>query len=187
MYEGESSERPENHLRPAPAVLRRSSLSKQIETAGPSETPDHAEISDGETLVTSPSSSPRVPSNADYVIAVVGHDGVGKSTVIRRAIKTWSGSTPVTTYTSGGHASGLQTFNANLVTSSLAQIKAGGKLPHDCKVEFVEVNLRALDLSGVSQVWPTAMSPVSGAILCYDAERQDTLRGLSEALREWND
>lgn len=30
------------------------------------------------------------------------------------------------------------------------------------------------------------MSPVSGAILCYDAERRDTLRGLSEALREFD-
>jgi GTPase SAR1 family protein len=53
-----------------------------------------------------------------------------------------------------------------------------------CHVEFVEVNLKALDTSGVSQVWPACMSQVSGAIFCYDAQRRDTLRGLSEALRE---
>lgn len=49
-----------------------------------------------------------------YVIAVVGHEGVGKTTVIRRAVKSWSGSpAPVTTYTPDGHASEYRTVQYN--------------------------------------------------------------------------
>jgi len=211
----------DTHLKPHAAGQRRSSLSNQLDMtpsrSAPNSTPGSPQPPQPSSPQPSKSPQPsqnstldadgRVchvavlrseltiqqppPTSADYVIAVVGHEGVGKSTVIRRAIKTWGGSQPVTTHTHNGHASAFistEWFNRCLtpaVSSSFAQIKAGGKLPYDCKVEFVEVNLKALDLSGVSQVWPSAMSQVSGAILCYDADRRDTLRGLSEALREF--
>ncbi|BEI81843.1 hypothetical protein CcaverHIS002_0210030 [Cutaneotrichosporon cavernicola] len=88
-------------------------------------------------------------------------------------MKTWGGSLPVKKFTPDGH----------IVRSSFAEIKAGGKLTHDCKVEFVELNLVALDLSGgPGPIWPADVSPVSGVILCYDATRSETLIGLSEAL-----
>lgn len=88
-------------------------------------------------------------------------------------MKTWGGSLPVKKLTQGGH----------VVRSSFAEIKAGGKLTHGCKVEFVELNLVALDLSGGSgPIWPVDVSPVSGVILCYDATRSETLTGLNEAL-----
>ncbi|KAL1413595.1 hypothetical protein Q8F55_001370 [Vanrija albida] len=161
---------------------RRSSLNNELEmatepprikstSAAPRVRGGQPQTAPSSTTNGAPSSPPFKP---DYVIAVVGHDGVGKSTVIRRAIKSYNVSTPVTTTTHDGHT----------ITSSYAQIKAGGKLTHDCAVEFVEVNLRALDLSGVAKVWPAQMQSVSGAILCYDADRRDTLRGLSEALHQ---
>jgi hypothetical protein len=61
---------------------------------------DAASVFTMQTMVmsaTGPSSS--------YVIAVVGHEGVGKTSVIRRALKTWGGSMPLTTHTPEGHAS----------------------------------------------------------------------------------
>lgn len=52
-------------------------------------------------------------------------------------------------------------------------------------MEFVEVGIKALDLSGAGSVWPSAISAPSGVIVCYDATRTDTLVGLREALREF--
>lgn len=72
------------------------------------------------------------------------------------------------------------------VTSCVSELKAGGRLSHDCKVEFVEINTRALDISGIGEVFPPGMSPVSGLILCYDAHRRETLHGLSEVIRTWS-
>lgn len=45
-------------------------------------------------------------ASADFVIAVIGHKGVGKSTVIRRATRAWGVSSPVTTTTDQGYSSG---------------------------------------------------------------------------------
>ncbi len=54
-------------------------------------------------------------------------------------------------------------------------------------MEFVELNLMALDLTGgPAPIWPQEVSPVSGVILCYDATRSETLTGLSEALGEYS-
>lgn len=46
-------------------------------------------------------------ASADFVIAVIGHKGVGKSTVIRRATKVWGVSSPTSTTTDGGYTSQL--------------------------------------------------------------------------------
>lgn len=116
---------------------------------------------------------------------MVGHDGAGKSTVIRRAVKTWGGGSQTTTIrTSKGHSCGCEWGPLTPVHSCFAEVKAGGKIPHDCQVEFVEVGIKALDVSRADSAWPCEMAPPSGVILCYDATRADTLRGLSEALRE---
>ena len=55
-----------------------------------------------------PSPQPMTPSSPpDYVVAVVGYENVGKSTVIRRAVKTWGGSPLTTSYTPDGYKSGF--------------------------------------------------------------------------------
>ncbi|KAL7421852.1 hypothetical protein Q5752_003623 [Cryptotrichosporon argae] len=149
-----------------PRVLRprRSTLSREVE---PHDDGDKADFER-----TPRPGAPDAPGDkADYVIAVVGHDGVGKSTVVRRAIKSCGGSLPVSV-----------TQDGYTVSSCSAVVEPGGKLQHACRVDFVEVGLRALDLAGVAAVWPAGLPPISGVILCYDATRAESLRGLSEAL-----
>ncbi|WVF71424.1 hypothetical protein IAT40_006228 [Kwoniella sp. CBS 6097] len=113
-----------------------------------------------------------IPS-ADYVIAVLGHENVGKTTVIERALKTWGMSHPVKTHQAGSHT----------VHSSYSQIQPGGKLKQAWKVESLEMNVYALDLSPqATKVWPEGTPDVAGVIFCYDATRSDTLAGLTEAI-----
>ncbi|WVQ82300.1 hypothetical protein IAT38_004428 [Cryptococcus sp. DSM 104549] len=147
------------------------------------------------------------PGNADYTIAVLGHEGTGKTTFIARALKTWGMSNPVKIYSAGGH----------MVSSCYSQIAPSGKLPYPRKVEFLEMNVQALGFgSGFAQapsdsgtgaagstsastattptastatavttasnLWPGSIGHVSGAIYCYDAGRSETLQGLQECL-----
>jgi hypothetical protein len=127
MYEVDSDRPGRNDaslLRPHTVGHRRSSLSNQLEMtpSGASSAPsspqpatpgagDSANISDSDGRVRLPSvlypslTLQPPPTSADYVIAVVGHEGVGKSTVIKRAIKTWGGSQAVKTRTNAGHLS----------------------------------------------------------------------------------
>ncbi|WWC61836.1 uncharacterized protein I303_104421 [Kwoniella dejecticola CBS 10117] len=152
---------------------RRSTLSRQVQLN------EHDESSrSGPDLGANPEphqSGPSRPPSADtdYVIAVIGHEGVGKTTVIARALRTWGMSHPVRTRTSGGHT----------IQSCYSQIQPGGKLKQPWKVEFLEMNMHALNLSpSASSVWLEGVPDVSGVIFCYDATRSDTLSGISEAL-----
>ncbi len=135
-------------------------------------------------------------SKAKYVVAVIGHPGVGKSTVIRRATKSWGISIPVSIETPGGHRGKLLVwaFDARntppclhlLVSSCFSQIQAGGNLRNACKVEFLEMGIDALDLSGgPSGIWPSFVAPVSGVVVCYDSGDRESLKGIKETLREY--
>ncbi|WVQ99369.1 hypothetical protein IAU59_006502 [Kwoniella sp. CBS 9459] len=118
------------------------------------------------------SETPSTPP-VDYVIAVLGHENVGKTTIIERALKTWGWSHPIRTHT----------FGSQTVHSSFSQIQPGGKLKQAWKVEFLEMNVNALDLSPQAErVWPEGTPDIAGVIFCYDATRSDTLAGLTEAI-----
>ncbi|OCF42931.1 hypothetical protein I317_03282 [Kwoniella heveanensis CBS 569] len=127
----------------------------------------------GPSRSASGSETSAIPSS-DYVIAVLGHESVGKTTVIERALKTWGMSHPVRTHQAGGY-----TFQ-----SSYSQIQPGGKLKQAWKVEFLEMNVYALDLSPQAKnLWPEGTPDnMAGVIFCYDATRSDTLAGLTEAI-----
>jgi hypothetical protein len=138
-------------------------------------------------------------SSADYVIAVIGHQGVGKSTVIRRALKAWGMSNPVTVRSPQGFMGELENTPLNIevehitesviVSSCFSHVQPGGKLKHPWKVEFVEMDIRSLDVISVppAPAWPAIAPCVSGAIVCYDAGHRDTLNGIAPALREYRD
>ncbi|ORY34095.1 ras guanine nucleotide exchange factor domain-containing protein [Naematelia encephala] len=113
-------------------------------------------------------------SNADFVIAVIGHQGVGKSTIIRRATKPWGSSSPLTANIHDGHQ----------ISSCFSRVPPGGKLRYERKVEFVEIPLSALNLSGSGTLFSQDMPNISGVLLCYDATRTSTLQGIPEALSE---
>ncbi|WWC89349.1 uncharacterized protein L201_004271 [Kwoniella dendrophila CBS 6074] len=154
---------------------RRSTLSKHIGMNDIVEEHKTNIIDKGKTPIPLPH-GPSVPpaSNADYAIAVVGHNHVGKTTLIARALKTWGMSHPLKTQIAGGHT----------VTSCYSQIEPGGKLKQPWKVEFLEMNIHALGPSPtLSSVWPEGIPSVAGAIFCYDATKMETLSGISEALK----
>ncbi|WVQ67707.1 uncharacterized protein L199_005911 [Kwoniella botswanensis] len=153
---------------------RRSTLSKQIPL---DETQEEGEEKDMDKTAKPnlSGSSTSSPVNADYAIAVLGHEKVGKTTVIARALRTWGMSHPLKTHSAGGHT----------IISCYSQIQPGGKLKQPWKVEFLEMNMHALNLAPASkqdQVWPEGVPDVAGVIFCYDAGRSDTLSGISEAL-----
>nr|XP_019046284.1 hypothetical protein I302_05027 [Kwoniella bestiolae CBS 10118]OCF25214.1 hypothetical protein I302_05027 [Kwoniella bestiolae CBS 10118] len=156
---------------------RRSTLSKQIplgETQEEGEEKGQMDSDDTPKPNLGGSSTP--PSaNADYAIAVLGHEHVGKTTVIARALRTWGMSHPLKTHSAGGHT----------IISCYSQIQPGGKLKQPWKVEFLEMNMHAINLSPTaspSQIWPEGVPDVAGVIFCYDAGRSDTLSGIGEAL-----
>ncbi|WVO16238.1 hypothetical protein L204_103909 [Cryptococcus depauperatus] len=118
-------------------------------------------------------SYPPFIGNADYVIAVIGHKGAGKSTVIVRALRSWGMSNPIQIYPDGSHP----------ISSCRSQIIPGGKLKASCKVEFLEMNIGSLNLSIKPQnMWPSSVPPIAGVICCYDATQQDTLTGIRGCL-----
>jgi hypothetical protein len=73
-----------------------------------------------------------------------------------------------------------------IVSSCFSHVQPGGKLKHPWKVEFVEMDIRSLDVTSVppAPAWPSIAPAVSGAIVCYDAGHRDTLDGIAPALRE---
>ncbi|KAE8537841.1 hypothetical protein D1P53_005902 [Cryptococcus gattii VGV] len=103
--------------------------------------------------------------SVDYAIAVVGHEGVGKTTVIAEALRGWGMSNPVKMYSPDGH------------------IPKGGKLKTGCKVKFFEMGINALDFTPrAASIWPSSAQHVSGAICCYDAGREETLEGIKDCI-----
>ncbi|OXB39978.1 ras guanyl-nucleotide exchange factor [Cryptococcus neoformans] len=113
--------------------------------------------------------------SVDYAIAVVGHEGVGKTTVIAEALRGWGMSNPVEIYSREG----------GLISSCCSQIAAGGKLKTDCKVELFEMGISALDLTpGAASIWPSSALKVSGAVCCYDAGRKETLKRLENCIEQ---
>lgn len=69
-----------------------------------------------------------------------------------------------------------------IVTSSFLQVLPGGKIKNTWRVEFLEIDLDMLrpKKEGVS-IWPALVPEIHGTILCYDAQRKDTLEGLDIA------
>ncbi|ODN79845.1 hypothetical protein L202_03739 [Cryptococcus amylolentus CBS 6039] len=161
---------------------RRSTLSKIAHTAeledvkeGKGESEDDGQMKRGQSQPALSRTEPQVPpaSSADHVIAVVGHEGVGKTTVIARALRTWGMSNPVK----------IQSVKGHLVSSCYSQIAPGGKLESSCIVEFLEMDIRTLDLDpDAPTIWPASVPGVSGVICCYDAMREETLEGLKDCV-----
>ncbi|EIW70717.1 hypothetical protein M231_02629 [Tremella mesenterica] len=108
-----------------------------------------------------------VMSDADLVIPIVGHAGVGKTKLLEKALRTWDVATRDVD------------FNGVTVTSHFVSIQPSGKIKHPWKVNLLEMDIATLRKDSID-VWPAGLRSVSAAIFCYDATRRNTLDGLEE-------
>ncbi|WVR07009.1 hypothetical protein IAU60_004048 [Kwoniella sp. DSM 27419] len=116
---------------------------------------------------------PAADVNIHYRIAVLGHEGVGKTTVIGRALRTRGVSQPSSTLTAGDFQ----------VSTSQTRMQPGGKLKEARQVEFLEARIDVLQpIEGRPAVWPEGFPEISGVLLFYDATKRRTLEGVKEAV-----
>ena len=73
----------------------------------------------------------------------------------------------------------------SVVSSCSSHILAGGKLKVAHKIDLMEMNMAGFKLvRDFQDFWIPVAPAISGAILCYDSGRLETLVGFDEALRE---
>jgi GTPase SAR1 family protein len=126
-----------------------------------------------------PSDTPDTPSphlslaSAEYVIAVIGAASVGKTTVIRRALRPWGSSENASAYSHGNKQ----------ISSSVSFVEPSGKLVTPLRIEVLELPIDLMDVTSSSLLWPLSIPRVSGVIVCYDATRKDTVQGVQDILR----
>ena len=121
-------------------------------------------------------------------MAVIGHRGVGKTTLINRALKPWGVTAPCeTTLLSGsvGEPPPSTIWTRLIpVTSYTSHIGSGGKISKPSQCQLVEFDISALSLqSQVNKVFPEGLPEINGVVICYDALRKETLQSIPEALR----
>lgn len=119
-----------------------------------------------------PSVSQEFKPEADYVIAVVGAQGVGKTTVIKRAFTAWGLSEPNVLAQNGRPT----------VSSSRATVETG-QPARPRSVEILELDLSVV-LSADGATWPTYLPRIDGAMVCYDAQDASSIDGLPRILGE---
>ncbi|ORX36746.1 ras guanine nucleotide exchange factor domain-containing protein [Kockovaella imperatae] len=114
--------------------------------------------------------------HVDHTIAVLGHRGVGKSTLIKRAVRAWGATEPTVFQTPQGYR----------VSSCISMVQPGGNLKRSWTVELLELSIEALQLDdpGPSkrELLPSLLPPISGAVLCYDATREQSLANVAAVL-----
>lgn len=109
-------------------------------------------------------------SHATFVIAVVGHRGAGKSSVIRKGLRQYGLTKP-------------QVLSEKIVShTTICFIDQETET-----IEVLEVDTSVL-LSGTAKrfTWPKFLPPVDAVILCYDASRISSFRGMSELLENFS-
>lgn len=119
-------------------------------------------------------------TEADYVLAVIGHDLVGKTTVIQKSFKSWGLEEPKL----------LTDDHTNKqVISYHAQVNTGHP-PRMKSVQILEMGLDALQLQSSDGMvlggheWPAVVPRVDGAMICYSALDSASLNGIAEVVRD---
>jgi GTPase SAR1 family protein len=108
-------------------------------------------------------------TSADFVVAVVGPRGVGKSVVIRKGLKK-----PLVKPTIV-----LEDDQDNRATASISQFTISGQ---SRSVEVLEVDMALLKYDSAGVIWPTQLPLLEGVIICYDATDPTALSSLSKLL-----
>jgi len=117
---------------------------------------------------------------ADYVIAVIGQALVGKTTIIRKAFRSWGLVEPTISEDEDPRGN-VQQYTANVET---------GQPPRMRVVQILEVDLRLVQVGNreargsLHHKWPEGTPRVDGVMICYDAMSSSSVAGLAEAIRE---
>ncbi|GAA98387.1 uncharacterized protein L969DRAFT_46314 [Mixia osmundae IAM 14324] len=107
------------------------------------------------------SDTPQRRSHADFVIAVIGARGVGKTTIIHRGLRK-----PLGTEIRG-EPGGIICYSAAVI--------AGGQ---NRLIEVYELTDEHVSMSTSGLSLPNAVPQIDGAMLCYDASNPGALTGL---------
>lgn len=130
--------------------------------------------------------------NVDYSIVVVGAAGVGKSTFIAKALRSW-GQVPAEDIQLRNGRRGrhpVHSMGASLTsaaTRSLSQVQPGRKFLTPFTFEIIEMDIQAMDLEGEPNgpPLPQELPLVHGVVLCYDSSRQETIKDVAAALGQY--
>ncbi|PWN44889.1 ras GEF [Ceraceosorus guamensis] len=108
-------------------------------------------------------------SHASFVIAVVGHAGSGKSTVIKKGLRQFGLSKP-------------QILSEKIASHSTLCIVD----QEQRTIEVLEIDAMVL-LNGPNKrfAWPKFLPHIDAVILCYDAAHVSSFRGMSELLENF--
>lgn len=85
--------------------------------------------------------------------------------------------------------------HCDTVLSSSAQVDIGKSVNARRTVDILEIDIGLLNLSdaaeepiilpgGTAKVWPSFLPKISGALVCYDAYKSESLEGVKEFLSE---
>lgn len=134
-------------------------------------------------------------SSADYVVAVIGAAGVGKTTVIRKAFKNWGLHGPAVLAEDSGQRKGeaATVFQSGIlltdgmVPSTVSSYSAQVETGHPPKVRSVSIEVLEIDVQVLQQAdgavtWPKSLPNIDGVMLCYDAQRAASIVGLKVVL-----
>jgi len=109
-------------------------------------------------------------SPASFVLAVVGHRGSGKSTVIRKGLKQYGLSRP------------------NSLSEKVTSYSTFCLVDHSERtIEVLEIDAAVL-LNGPTKrfSWPKFLPSIDAVILCYDASEVSSFRSMSELLENFS-
>ncbi|KAI0348025.1 ras GEF [Trametopsis cervina] len=120
-------------------------------------------------------SSPHPPS--DITIAVLGAQGSGKSTIIRKGLKSYGLSEA--TNSSSAPGTGGEIFKYVYRVGRISHKQAS-----DCLLRVLEVDFLALDFGSDEHpsIFPEGAPPIDGLVLCYDSSDRTSFKYVEKAL-----
>jgi len=132
-------------------------------------------------LIDSPQARDALNVRADFVIGVAGPKGVGKSTIITRALRNAQWGSSVVIYEDASE-NRITSFISNITSNTTGHIKVLQVLEIDQPIlaeKFVKKNNK----EGLS--WPHRLPHLDGVLLCYDAMNPDALDQLRPLLHSF--
>jgi GTPase SAR1 family protein len=131
----------------------------------------------------------------------MGARGVGKSTVIKRAFKSWGLSGPLVLAEANGQGKGVSlhfqsvapfqtslltiSSSSHIVSSYSAQVETGhAPRIRSVSIEVLEIDIHVLFPTEGDLIWPKSLPKIDGAMLCYSALDATSLGGVKEVLSE---